>query len=144
MSSAIANKTDIGMDPRLSSKAREWVLRRGGGDDFSNLNNRDPDHYGIYLIKGEDPNCDFGGYHHEPDLGYLEGPLWAVINEVVELPKFFSYGGGGKVLLVVARKVRAAMTEDEVKDIETLKELETAARALRKSLSSKRVLSEDM
>jgi hypothetical protein len=144
MSLVIASNTDISMDPRLSSKAREWVLRRGGGDERYNLPMRDPNHYGIYMIKGEDPNCDFGGSHREPDLGYLEGPLWAVINEAVELSGFFSYGGGGKVLLVVARKVRAAMTSEEVEDIEKLKTLETAALALRKSLSSKRVLSEDM
>ena len=31
--------------------------------------------YGTWEVRGEDPNCDMGGYHHEPLLGYFEGTL---------------------------------------------------------------------
>lgn len=27
----------------------------------------------IWQILGEDPNCDFGGSHIQPTLGYVEG-----------------------------------------------------------------------
>ncbi len=30
---------------------------------------------GLWQIKGEDPNCDFGGSHYQPDLGIVEGKL---------------------------------------------------------------------
>ena len=29
--------------------------------------------YGIWKVEGEDPNCDFGGSHHQPNLGLFEG-----------------------------------------------------------------------
>lgn len=63
-------------DPRLSKMARKWLDR--GYLEYS-CPVSDLDKYGVYHIKGEDPNC--------ADLGYLEGPLWAVINEAVETVK---------------------------------------------------------
>lgn len=55
---------------------------------------------GIWEIRGEDPNCDFGGSHHMPYLMTVEGKLADVIRNVVDLPSFWTWGGGGSINLV--------------------------------------------
>lgn len=125
-------------DLRLSERARMWL---GRSLDY-NYPISDLDEYGVYHIRGEDPNCDFGGHHHEPDLGFLEGPLWAVINDAVEIHGFFSWGAGGKVLPVFPRKVRAALSPEDQDALDNLKALEEKAVALRDSLKSKGILPE--
>lgn len=52
---------------------------------------------GLWQIQGEDANCDFGGSHHMPDLGIVEGVLKDVIEYAVELPRFWQWGGGGSI-----------------------------------------------
>ena len=49
----------------------------------------------VWLVKGEDANCDMGGSHYQPTLGYFEGKLEDVIRYAVELPNFWQWGGGG-------------------------------------------------
>ena len=53
--------------------------------------------YGTWHVQGEDPNCDLGGHHHMPSLGYYEGRLSDVIEIAVDLPSFWQWGGGGKI-----------------------------------------------
>lgn len=55
------------------------------------------DEQGLWHIHGEDPNCDFGGSHHQPDLGIVEGRLGDVIAYAVELPNFWNWGAGGSI-----------------------------------------------
>ena len=50
-----------------------------------------------WRILGEDPNCDFGGSHHQPVLGYRVGQLSDVIREAVELEQFWKWGSGGNI-----------------------------------------------
>jgi hypothetical protein len=57
----------------------------------------DPDARGTWRIFGEDPNCDFGGPHHEPDLGVVEGTFKEAITYAFTLNSFISWGGGGKI-----------------------------------------------
>ncbi len=52
---------------------------------------------GIWHIQGEDPNCDFGGSHYQPSLGYFEGTLDDIIDLAVVLPKFWNWGAGGSI-----------------------------------------------
>lgn len=59
---------------------------------------------GVWRIEGEDPNCDFGGAHSNPFLGYLEGRLLDVVTEAVSMPGFWTWGGGGNITKVDARK----------------------------------------
>lgn len=54
--------------------------------------------YGFWKILGEDPNCDLGGSHHQPDLGTVEGKLGDIIDYAVELPGFWQWGGGGDII----------------------------------------------
>ena len=67
------------------------------------------DEEGIWEVKGEDPNCDLGGYHHCPHLFTAKGKLIDVLNKAVNVPKFYTWGGGGTI----------TKTSIEILDIDT-------------------------
>lgn len=69
------------------------------------LKNHSLTQYGIWKVDGEDPNCDFGGHHHRPFLGYFEGILDNVIRRAVSLPGFWQWGSGGNITLCTPPKV---------------------------------------
>jgi len=50
-----------------------------------------------YIIKGEDPNCDFGGYHSNPIIGYAEGTYENVLQYAKTISGWFAWGSGGKL-----------------------------------------------
>jgi len=75
------------------------------------------DEVGVWLVKGEDLNADFGGHHYQPVLGYFEGRLEDVIRHAVELPEFWTWGGGGDFEKIEIKKV-----EDMVEMINLNKE----------------------
>lgn len=52
---------------------------------------------GVWKVTGEDPNCDLGGHHHSPTLGFFEGTLGDVIDYAMELPGFWQWGYGGDI-----------------------------------------------
>lgn len=54
-------------------------------------------HRGVWEVRGEDPNCDMGGAHHEPYLGTFEGELGVVIEWAVKQDGFWQWGGGGSI-----------------------------------------------
>ena len=58
-----------------------------------------PDDYGIWEVKGEDPNCDMGGTHIQPHLGFFEGTFKDVCEHALTLSGFFQWGGGGDVYM---------------------------------------------
>ncbi|QNH71910.1 hypothetical protein P9VFCI_039 [Rhizobium phage P9VFCI] len=58
------------------------------------------DEPGTWKVEGEDPNCDMGGSHVCPHLGYFEGELEAVIRKAVTLSGFWNWGGGGRITKV--------------------------------------------
>jgi hypothetical protein len=58
------------------------------------------DEEGIWEIYGEDPNCDFGGHHHTPKLGTVQGKLRDVIMYGASLPSFWQWGSGGHFTLL--------------------------------------------
>lgn len=55
------------------------------------------DEYGLWEVRGEDPNCDLGGHHHEPMIGVVEGKLRDVILWSVVHPIFWQWGSGGSI-----------------------------------------------
>lgn len=59
------------------------------------LENHSLDETGYWKILGEDPNCDMGGHHYQPDLGTFEGRLHDIIMYGVTLPGFWQWGAGG-------------------------------------------------
>lgn len=58
------------------------------------------DTYGVWKVTGEDPNCELGGFHSNPLLGYFEGKLEDVIKTAVNLERFYSWGSGGEITKV--------------------------------------------
>lgn len=85
--------------------------------------------YGVWKVLGEDPNCDLGGTHYQPDLGTFEGKLQDVIEYAVELPGFWQWGSGGTITLTSAPKKinpdankRRKELEAQLRDAEALVE----------------------
>lgn len=52
---------------------------------------------GLWKIHGEDPNCDMGGSHSEPDLGTVLGTYARAVDYALEQPAFIVWGGGGRI-----------------------------------------------
>ncbi len=52
---------------------------------------------GTWRINGEDPNCDWGGHHHEPYLDTVSGTYRNVVNYALSLGGFFNWGAGGSI-----------------------------------------------
>lgn len=61
--------------------------------------------YGIWEVRGEDPNCDFAGSHHNPYIGTKEGTLKDVLYWAVDQSLFWTWGGGGEIKRVSVEKV---------------------------------------
>ncbi len=55
------------------------------------------DEYGLWEVKGEDPNCDFGGVHIQPKLGIVQGTLKQALVYALNHPNFYTWGSGGKI-----------------------------------------------
>lgn len=80
---------------------------------------------GTWQIYGEDPNCDFGGPHHEPELGIVTGKLDDVIKYAVELKGFWQWGGGGRIVKIKiadvaterAKQVRMAELDSQIEKL---------------------------
>lgn len=75
----------------------------------------------IWHIKGEDPNCDLGGIHSQPSLGYIEGRLDDVIKVAVKMDSFWTWGSGGTITLhkepIVKQASKVLADEFELKSL---------------------------
>ena len=58
------------------------------------------DTYGIWEARGEDPNCDLGGYHHTPLLGYFKGTLGDVMAHVSKMEKLRKFFLRQRIILI--------------------------------------------
>lgn len=96
----------------------------------------DLNEHGIWEVKGEDPNCDFGGHHHQPLLGHYEGKLIDVINIAVELPKFWTWGAGGSIAKIDLKKAYTNTNARKQKLTNQIKELEQQLHSLKSELNS--------
>lgn len=88
------------------------VIKKNRYDDFMKtyygrklLEEHTLNDYSVWRVSGEDPNCDISGPHHNPYLGTYEGRLGDVIAIAVELPDFWTWGGGGKIEKIKIKKV---------------------------------------
>lgn len=59
----------------------------------------DPNTKGVWQILGEDPNCDLGGYYHEPSLGTVRGTFEEALEYAVDQRGFFGWSCGRVVPL---------------------------------------------
>jgi len=60
-----------------------------------------------WVVYGEDPNCDFGGSHVQPILGYMRGTFDAVAREALKHSNFVTWGSGGKLVAIEIKKIKA-------------------------------------
>lgn len=86
-----------------------------------------PDEVGIWKILGEDPNCEFGGYHHEPFLEQVSGTYRNVVEYALKLHRFFSWGYGGRIVKLSSKSTKNV---DKVVDASKIKELEAEKKNL--------------
>jgi hypothetical protein len=61
------------------------------------LKDHSPSEFGTWRILGEDPNCDLGGAHHEPELETVTGTYANVVEYAMTLGSFFQWGAGGRI-----------------------------------------------
>jgi hypothetical protein len=90
-------------------------------------------HEGIWRICGEDPNCDFGGSHHNPYLATVEGTLEEAIEYAVELPRFWTWGRGGTIDLIDIVKLDAESSARRKFNAKRIKDLEEELNNLKNS-----------
>lgn len=102
------------------------------GRELIKRHNLDED--GVWQVYGEDPNCDFGGHHHEPILGIFQGKLDDIVSYAVVQEGFWQWGGGGRIEKVNIRKIDKDSVNRRQEKIAKLNEIEKEAEALRKSL----------
>lgn len=83
-----------------------------------------PSATGTWRILGEDPNCDFGGHHHEPELETVTGTYRNVVEYALTLPGFFQWGGGGRIVSVESRhkNIDKVMTNPRIKQLKAERE----------------------
>lgn len=93
------------------------------------------DETGLWEIRGEDANCDWGGSHHMPRLGFITGTLKDVIKHAVKLPSFWTWGGGGSIEKVVSQDINDLKEVDELLDKKL--ELEAQLKKIDKALGVK-------
>jgi hypothetical protein len=87
----------------LSVESVKWLRTSYGGQRL--LKAYSLDETGFWHIKGEDPNCDFGGHHHQPDLGVVCGTLAEAVNHAVRLDRFYTWGSGGDIIKLSVTQV---------------------------------------
>lgn len=87
----------------VSEKAAKWLRTSYRGQKLREKHSLDEE--GIWRIRGEDPNCDLGGAHYQPELGTIEGKLREVVEHAVQLSGFYTWGSGGDIIKVSIKKV---------------------------------------
>lgn len=91
--------------------------------------------YGVWRVRGEDPNCDYGGFHHMPEIGTFEGVLDDIINFAVDLSGFWDWGAGGDITKVDMPIKIDASTNKRRKEIEKrINELEEELKQAKETL----------
>lgn len=61
---------------------------------------------GTWQILGEDPNCDWGGHHSQPDLGTVTGRYRDVVEYALTLRDFIHWGYGGNIKLIKQNNIK--------------------------------------
>lgn len=87
----------------ISQAAASYLYSTYNGQKL--LSNHSLDEEGIWEIRGEDPNCDMGGYHNEPSLKTVMGSLRKAVELGVTLKGFYQWGGGGRFTKIDINKL---------------------------------------
>ena len=65
------------------------------------------DKVGIFRVKGEEPNPDFGGRDYQPELGVFRGKFEDVASYAVEISGFWQWGAGGSIDEIKIKEITA-------------------------------------
>lgn len=97
------------MSEETNKYVRERLLKEHSANEF-----------GTWRILGEDPNCDYGGSHHEPELETVIGTYINVVDYAMSLGSFFTWGGGGRILKQPTghKNIDKVMTNPRIKQLE--------------------------
>jgi hypothetical protein len=101
-----ANKFASRITDRANARKRDFLKSSWYGSEL--LKNHNLNEYGIWKVEGEDPNPDFGGHHHNPHLGYVEGTLEEAIDWGVHQDDWTTWGTGGNIKKVNVEKLSKA------------------------------------
>jgi hypothetical protein len=83
----------------------DWYMNHANGEYAKREYAHRLDEYGIWEIRGEDPNPDLFGSHNEPIIGHMEGKLDDVIHWAVLQNAFWQWGAGGKFTKINVAKL---------------------------------------
>lgn len=103
-------------------------------DSMNDLVLIEPSKQGVWRICGEDPNCDFGGYHSQPYLETVSGKLLDVVKYAVELPRFWSWGAGGSITEVIIKPITTESIAVRLETENKIKSLKAAIQQLEQTL----------
>lgn len=98
-----ASQYEDELSRKSEARYEQWIRTSYGAKRL--LENHKLSEFGTWKISGEDPNCDFGGAHYQPELGVVEGTLDDVIKYAVKLPNFYTWGSGGNITKVEIKKL---------------------------------------
>lgn len=90
--------------PELEKKVHDYLNNKSGGQMLLSKG-YSLSEFGLWQVKGEDPNCDLGGSHINPDLGIFEGTLKDALIYAVSHKGFYQWGAGGYVTKVDTIKI---------------------------------------
>jgi len=90
----LSETDDLAFQRFCNSRSGEFLLKDNDLKD-----------HGTWEIRGEDPNCDFGGHHHEPYLDTVSCTLEKAIRHAVKLDRFFTWGAGGSISKVKVKTI---------------------------------------
>ncbi len=102
---------------------------------YSYTTNKYPDDQeGVWEVRGEDPNCDWGGHHHPPYLGTFSGKYIDVVTMAVNMSSFWTWGSGGEIKAVKIKKVDSISNLQRAKLKQELQDIELRATEIKKLL----------
>lgn len=92
-----------------------------------------PTTYGIWEVRGADPNCDFGGSHYTPLIGHYEGTFEDVYNLALTKPSTRGWGGfEAEIKLIQVVKVDSESVFRQKKLLEEKSQLEARLKDIEK------------
>jgi hypothetical protein len=97
-----ANRHQATIDTKAETRFNNWATSTSGKKMLEKYSWTT---YGIWNIRGEDPNCDLGGAHYQPDLGTVKGTLGDAVRYAVGLSDFYTWGRGGDITKVEIKEL---------------------------------------
>lgn len=85
-------------EAKLDKEAKDAMMKYYHGFDAKNNHaNRLVSEMGVWEIRGEDPNPDFGGHHSNPYIATVSGSFARAVEFAVRQKGWFTWGAGGTI-----------------------------------------------